>query len=81
MIPGSFDQVTAKTWVGDDRMREIEGKARADAEIGVEGFEPPDWETETYAGAVALEMHRTVYFNAFNARIERNKRKLAQTMQ
>lgn len=79
MTPKSFDVATAKEWIGDDRMRTLEAKARSDAENGKEGFDPPKFSnTGNYATQVSQSMDATVYFNAFQKRLERNLRKANQ---
>ena len=75
MIPGSFDIDTAKEWTGDARMREIEGKARVDADA--DRYAPPHGlaaKFSSYAAEVAAQMDDTVYLNAFSKRKARTQR-------
>ena len=75
MKPHSFDVTTAKEYVGDTRMRGIEGKARTDADHNE--YAPPhglEAVFGSYAAGGSAQMDDTVYFNAFSKRLTRNKR-------
>lgn len=75
MTPHSFDTATAKEYVGDSRMREIELKARNDADSGE--FSPPHGIRAVfinYAASVSAQMDDIVYFNAFSKRLARKQR-------
>jgi hypothetical protein len=74
VIPGSFDPVTAREYLGDSLSRHIEAKARTDADGGV--FDRPDLMTSTYADRVYLNMMIVVYAEQYRkrrARLERMK--------
>ncbi len=76
LTPRSFDPVTSRTMVGDERARVIEAKARADAEKGQEGFDPPAprYSADTYMGRVSNSFESNVYFDQFKRRLERIQR-------
>jgi hypothetical protein len=79
MIPRSFDAVTAREAVGDERARVIEAKARADADKGREGYKPPVYdESGSYWSACQGEFERAVYRAQFSKRLARNERRAAQ---
>jgi hypothetical protein len=73
MTPKSFDVDTAKQIAGDSRMREIETKARADAELNK--YDPPPSNEGSYWSQVVGEMDSVVYFAAYKKRRERMERK------
>ncbi len=79
MTPHSFDLTTAKEFVGDARVRVIEGKARADAELGTHAYAPPDKNAHDYLGQVREDMESTVYLHAFKKRLDRIARKAGVT--
>ena len=62
-----------RQFVGDDRARVIEAKARADAERG--DFCPPQREARTYQADLLLSAEYSTYAQAFHKRTERIKRK------
>jgi hypothetical protein len=72
MTPKSFDIDTAKEIVGDIRMREIEAKARHDADNGI--IDAPIKRKGTYWDGVSSDMEYVVYTNAHQKRIERIER-------
>ena len=74
MTPKSFDEATAKEWVGDFRMRKIETKAREDAEKN--HYDPPNRGAtfSSYMAQVDAQMVDNVYFNAFKKRRDRIQR-------
>ncbi len=74
MTPQSFDLNTCKEFIGDARVRVIEGKARADAEHGTQAYSPPAKTSQDYLGQVREDMESVVYFNAFKKRTERMAR-------
>lgn len=73
MIPGSFDAQTAREMTGDETSRQIEAKARADADRGL--YDPPQGDGETYWGSVMAHMRRVVYGEQYRKRSARNARK------
>lgn len=74
VTPQSFDADTARTVVGDAHARQIEAKARKDADAGV--FDPPDaLLTVSYWGQVQDAMRLVVYREQFTKRTARNQRK------
>lgn len=74
MTPGSFDPVTSREMVGDQRSRSIEAKARADADAG--RFDPPAYsENASYWGQAQDEFARRVYIQQHERRTARNLRK------
>jgi len=75
MTPGKFDIDTAREMLGDDLARNIESKAREDADGGVNSYSPPDMPCNTYWDSVMLEMRKAVYLSQFHRRILRNRRK------
>lgn len=69
----SFDLITCRDCVGDERSRTLESKARKDAERNV--YEPPHKQlAETYWDAVRDSMELLVYRAAFQRRKERLER-------
>jgi hypothetical protein len=72
MTPKSFDIATAKTLVGDSRMRTIESKARADADAG--SHDAPAKAGGSYWDAVISEMEYVVYAEAHAKRLQRIQR-------
>lgn len=80
MTPGSFDPVTCRALVGDERARTLEAKARADADSAEldapeNAYRPPETHDETYWGQVIGECALRTYMHAFYTRIERRRRK------
>ncbi|MCY1166648.1 hypothetical protein D9M73_65960 [compost metagenome] len=69
MTPKSFDLVTCKAMIGDDRLRIVEGKARADADAGI--FAPLPHSFQTYWGKVHEDMEDIVYGATHQKRLER----------
>lgn len=81
MKPGSFDVDTAKEYVGDSRMRNIEASAREHADIGRDAYKPPHGiyaKFTSYASEVSAQMDDMVYMAAFSKRLARNERKLCK---
>lgn len=74
MTPGSFDIDTAREFVGDDRMRSIESKARLDADADADQYSPPQPQGKTYWDGVQDEMDRRVYLFAHHKRKDRIQR-------
>lgn len=74
MTPQSFDLNTCKEFIGDARVRVIEGKARADTEHGTQAYVPPEKTAQDYLGQVREDVEDVVYFNAFKKRTERMAR-------
>ena len=72
MTPLSFDPTTAREVTGDARSREIEEKARKDADLGI--YEPPSRSSLTYWDGVTAHMATVVYAAQYKRRAERNKR-------
>ena len=75
MTPLSFDAATARAYVGDERARVIEAKAKADADGWERDSPPPD--ESSYLEWVRSEMERAVYIARWDQRTEKNIRKLA----
>lgn len=75
ITPGSFDLITAREITGDSLARNIEGKARQDADV--EGYDPPKVDGEFYWQKVERQMQAIVYHEQYKKRLERNNRKLA----
>lgn len=78
MTPKSFDIATAKEYVGDARMREIETKARTDADANA--YAPPHGLRAvfaSYASEVAGQMKDIVYLHAYKKRKDRIERMAA----
>ncbi len=72
MTPKSFDITTAKEIVGDARMRQIESKARQDADNGV--FDLPKSASSSYWDGVVSQMDDVVYRTAYTKRTDRIQR-------
>lgn len=74
MTPKSFDPETARHMVGDERARNIEARARADADNGkpevLEQLNPL-----TYWAQVQHAFERVVYDTQYQRRVQRNQRK------
>lgn len=76
MKAGSFDLDTSKEVIGDDIMRQVELKARNDADSL--SYSPPplvDERDTSYWRSVTLQMRKTVYDAQYSKRIARNERK------
>ena len=69
MTPKSFDLATCKEFIGDERIRYVEGKARTDAEAGI--YAPPPHTFQTPAGMTHEDMEDVVYLYAFKKRADR----------
>lgn len=79
MIARSFDAATSREMVGDERARAIEEKARADADLGLDAYEPPAPQSKgTYWGNRQDDFAHQTYTAQFTRRLERNARKAAQ---
>lgn len=72
MTPQAFDLATCKAVIGDERLRIVEAKARADADTGV--FAPPPHSFQTYWGKAHEDMEDVVYGAAHKKRLERLER-------
>lgn len=72
MTPKSFDLTTCKEVIGDERLRIVEAKARADAENGI--FAPIPHSFTTHWGKVREDMEDIVYGAAHKKRIKRLER-------
>ena len=75
MTPKSFDSETSREVVGDAKARSIEEKARKDADLGVDGYAPPNGVATSWWGDRQIEFERSIYLAQFKKRIERNQRK------
>lgn len=74
MNPLSFDQITSRECVGDKLAREIEAKARADADVG--NYSPPkDAGGKSYWSQCQSSFEFIVYHAQYEKRLARNKRK------
>lgn len=73
MTPLSFDAKTAREFTGDGPARELEAKARADADTAT--FSPPKIDGGTYQEQVMAQMAAIVYLEQFTKRLARNERK------
>jgi hypothetical protein len=73
MKPLSFEVETAREVTGDAMAREIETKARADADA--QTFAPPEVGGSTYWSQVRAEMQVVVYREQYTKRMARNERK------
>lgn len=71
MTPGSFDPTTAREMVGDQRAREIEAKARRDADEGVFTPPAPAAALGTYWAACQETFERVVYAEQHARRLKR----------
>lgn len=69
MTPKSFDLATCKAFIGDERVRHVEGKARADADA--DAYAPPPHTFQTPAGKAHEDMEDVVYLYAFKKRADR----------
>lgn len=80
MTPRSFDPITCRSIVGDERARLLEARAREDAdsadldEPGA-AYRPPAAGEGTYWDQVRSESEIRTYWQAFQKRIERRRRK------
>lgn len=72
MTPGSFDHETSREIVGDAFARDLEAKARNDADAGT--YDPPETKYGTYWDEVQGYMLRVVYDVQYGKRIRRNER-------
>lgn len=72
MTPNSFDLENCKEMIGDERLRQVEAKARADAETGI--YAPFPHVFVTYMGKVKEDMEDIVYAAAYKKRLERLER-------
>ena len=80
MTPHSFDLATCKEFLGDTRVRAIEGKARADAEVGTHAYAPPPKATDGKGMELVRDsMEAIVYLGAFKKRLDRIARKAEVT--
>jgi hypothetical protein len=77
MKPLSFDPVTAREMVGDDRARVIEKLAREHADQGEDAFAPPRAASAPSSpwAAYQEEFEAVVYREQFGRRLARNARK------
>lgn len=74
MNPLSFDQITSRECVGDKLAREIEAKARSDADVG--NYSPPkDTTDKSYWAQCQSSFELVVYHAQYEKRLARNKRK------
>ena len=69
MTPQSFDIATCTAFIGDERVRYVEGKARTDAEAGT--YAPPPHTFQTPMGKAHEDMEDVVYLHAFKKRTDR----------
>lgn len=75
MTPQCFDTVTCREMAGDERARELETKARTDADKAM--FDPPArTEGGSYWNKCQQEFAYFVYTAQYRKRTERNQRKL-----
>ena len=73
MTPGAFDPETAREVIGDERARDIEAKARKDADSST--FDPPSTSVDIYWSSVQKEMESVLYCQQYVKRHFRNQRK------
>lgn len=77
MTPASFDQATARAYIGDDYARLLESRARADAEKGSYA-QPAPMLPDTYANKLFNSMCAVVYAEQYAKRRARLERKAAK---
>lgn len=74
MTPGSFDIATAREFLGTEKTRWAEDKARKDADASLLRTPPQPFTGASYTGALCNEMLRRVYMEAYEKRQARLQR-------
>jgi hypothetical protein len=85
MTPGQFDAATCRELLGDQRARIVEASARGHADAADinnpgEAYSPPRIPAgTTYWDGIVAEAERITYYQAFQRRLERMRRKQSTT--